>query len=387
MLQVFPLGSVVNPVRPPSKALMKQVGEDPLVNDWLIATSEIPQTRAVYVEHLARFLGWCDWTPAQLLAVKKAALKEGEPFSDVERHLREYHEALRLQGYAGKSRSKLIAAVYSFIQSRGYMIPRKLLRLDQADKLEMRVPTRQEVELFVQYAHGLNKKLTYTMMTDSPCRPRVFPAIRWNWLEPEWWTKDVIHVNLPKQFRPATHGGPKKFEPICFFGPKTIDLLKQLRDSKIKAGKIPLETDRILHIHQDAMIAATRRDYKQLVALGLLRQSRIDEKNQPTEQPLTPKSWRKYQFNIIDSLTDISPEYRKMLKGRDLDTERYYSKQNVEKLREIYQTKIYPQLWTDTAVASPEEVEELREQVSQQGLQIETLETLVKELAHKAGIP
>lgn len=34
-----------------------------------------------------------------------------------------------------------------------------------------------------------------------------------------------------------------------------------------------------------------------------------------------------------------------MLKGRDLGVEKYYSKENVEKLREVYATKIYPLIW------------------------------------------
>jgi hypothetical protein len=71
----------------------------------------------------------------------------------------------------------------------------------------------------------------------------------------------------------------------------------------------------------------------------------------------------------------------------DLQTERYYSKENVEALRKIYREKIYPQLWTDTTNPSPEEIRNLHEQVSRQGLEIETLQGLVKQLALKAGIP
>ena len=49
----------------------------------------------------------------------------------------------------------------------------------------------------------------------------------------------MVHVSLPKQFRPMNQSGPKKFEPVCFFGPKAVNLLKQMREAKIRAGKIP----------------------------------------------------------------------------------------------------------------------------------------------------
>jgi len=322
--------------------------------------------------------------------LKREAMKAGDPRSDVEAKLKRYHETLRLMWYAGKSRAKMVAAVYSLIQSRGYTIPRKLIRLDMSDKTEMRVPEQAEVELFIQYAHGLERKLLYTMLTDSPCRPRVFPALRWNWLEPEWWMKDVIHVALPKQFRPKAQSGPRKFEPPCFLGPNSIQLLKQVRETRIKKGKVPLETDRILTMTSGAVVVAVRRDFNHLVKLGLVRASRRDEDGKLTEQPITPKSWRKYQFNIIDALTDISPEWRKMLKGRDLQTERYYSAPNIEALRTIYREKIYPRLYANANGPNPEELkamakenEELSKRLDGQDLEIETLRSLVRQLAAK----
>ena len=34
-----------------------------------------------------------------------------------------------------------------------------------------------------------------------------------------------------------------------------------------------------------------------------------------------------------------------MLKGRDLGVEKYYSKENIENLREVYRSRVYPQIW------------------------------------------
>lgn len=281
------------------------------------------------------------------MELKREAMKQGEPISEVERQIKRFNETLRIMGYAGKSRSKAIASVYSFIQSKGYVIPKRLIRMNMADKFTMRVPEREEIEFFLQYAKGLERKLLYTLMTETPCRPRVFPALRWNWLEPDWWRKDVVHISLPKEFRPSNTGGPKKFEPICFIGPRGIKLLKQLREAKIKSGKIPMDTDRILSLTYPGMTIAIRRDYETLVKLGLIRSSRTDEEGKLTEQAISAKSWRKYHFNIIDAIPDISPEWRSMLKGRDLKMERYYSKENIEQLRDVYGTKIYPKLWSD----------------------------------------
>ena len=93
--------------------------------------------------------------------------------------------------------------------------------------------------------------------------------------------------------------------------------MKQVREARrIRTRTVPAATDRILPYTQDTAQIAVNRDFNHLVQLGLIRPTRKDQENKPLEQPISPKSWRKYQFNIIDSLTDISPEWRLMLKGR-----------------------------------------------------------------------
>jgi hypothetical protein len=364
------------PVAKVTDQFLAQVAKDPDVQDWLISASEHDQTRGEYLEHLARFLAWAGWTPGQLWDLKREAMKRGEPLSEVEKRLRRYHEALRRMGYAGKTRAKLVAAVYSFIGSKGYPIPRKLIRLDMADKLMMRVPEREEIETFLHYARTPEKKLYYTMTTDCPCRPRVFPALRWSWLEEKWMNLPVIHIPLPKEFRPQTQGGPRKFEPPCFLGPRSVSLLKQVHEAKVLAGKPPKDTDHILPYTQDAWQITVARDFNYLTRQGLIRPSRTDEQGELIEQPITPKSWRKYQFNIIDAIPDISPEWRKMLKGRDLQTERYYSKENIEALRKIYREKIYPQLWTDTTALSAEKMKSLEEKIETLTQKVQILEEI-----------
>jgi hypothetical protein len=61
-----------------------------------------------------------------------------------------------------------MAALYSFLGSKGYTVKRKLIRLDMSCKLEMRVPSQEEVQLFLEYAKGIKKKLLYTLMTETP---------------------------------------------------------------------------------------------------------------------------------------------------------------------------------------------------------------------------
>jgi len=369
------VSQVDRPARPVGKAFLERLAEDPDVQDWLISVTQHERTRAEYLDYFGRFLHWTGWTPRQVVELKRAALKEGEPISQVEREIKRFHETLRVMGYAPKSRSKAVASIYSYIQSKGYPIPKRLVHLDMSDKYEMRVPERSEVELFVQYASTLERKLLYTMLPETPCRPRVFPAMRWNWLEQEWWTKDIIHVSLPKQFRASNQGGPKKFEPICFLGPRSIELMKQVREARIRAGHPPLENSSVLGCTYDAMLVAIRRDYQDLIKNGLIRESRKDEQGHPLEQQITPKAWRKYQFNIIDALVDISPEWRKMLKGRDLQTERYYSRENVEALRKIYRERIYPQIWSDLAAAhESEKMKDMREEIDKLKLAVRMLE-------------
>ena len=278
--------------------------------------------------------------------------------------LKLFHEAMRLQGFAGKTRAQGVSAIRTFIEVKGYPMPKKLVKLDLSNDKETRYPTQAEVDLFLEYARGIQKKLAYTMMIDCPCRPRVFPMMRWSWLESEWWTKDVVHVSLPKGLRPGTQGAARKFEPVCFFGPRTISLLKQYREAEISHGRVPQETDRILKVNYDGLRATISRDRKTLETLKQIRPSKRDEKGRLTEQPLTIKSWRKYGFNAIDALTDISPEYRKMLKGRDLHTEKYYSQENITNLRNIYRTRIQPALWPNTTTTTEsEQVKTLREEL------------------------
>jgi hypothetical protein len=375
--------SLVGVVRKLPVDFTEALRKDPDVVDWLISVTENEDTKEGYVRQLAKFLLWTGWTVQDLFRIKQEALRKGEPMSEVETKIKRFMEALREEKYSGKYRAYALASIGSLLNSKGFILKRKLVRVDSSPKLEMRVPERAEVEHFIEYAPTLERKLLYTILTDTPCRPRVPTALRWNWLESEWWEKGVIHVSLPKQFRPAPGAGPRKFEPICFLGPKTVELLKQYRQAKIRAGKVPLETDRILKVSYDGSLAAVRRDFDDLVELGLIRPSRKDPAGKPLEQPISPKSWRKYQFNIIDALVDISPEWRKMLKGRDLATEKYYSHENIEALRTIYREKIYPALWASTPTANPEEIKALTWKVANQEVVIENLDHLVRQLAAK----
>ncbi len=370
---------LVPPVPHVDHAFLANLAKDPVVIDWLIGVSEKPSTRQDYLVWLGRFLKWTSWVPTRIFELKREALMRGEPLCDVETQIRRFNEAMRRMGYAGLTRAQGIAALYSYVGSKGYTIKRKLVRFDMGTKMELRVPTQQEVECFVQYASTIEKKLMYTLQVETPCRPRVFTAMRWGWLEVDWWTNDVVHVALPREFRPGTQGGPKKFEPISFIGPKSITLLKQIREVKIKKGQVPLPTDTILGYTYAAMRAQISRDYIDLVKLNLVRPSRRTEKGELIEQPISAKSWRKYQFNIIDAIPDISPEWRKMIKGRDLQTERYYSQENIEELRKIYREKIYPRLWGDGATRSTEEFKSLQEKVSE-------LEFVVRMLQDASGL-
>jgi hypothetical protein len=362
-----------------SEEYVAKLAKDPLVDDWLVGVTENANTRSDYLDSFGRFIQWSGWTPSQIVQMKRAAMREGEPFSELERGVKRFHETLRQMGYAGKTRARDLAAISSFITSKGYTLPKKLIRIDISDKYEIRVPTQEEIELFIQYAGSLDRKLLYALMTDSPCRPRVFPSLRWNWLEENWWEKDFIYVNLPKQFRPGPAGGPRKFEPPMFLGPRSLEYLKQIRDNHITAGHVPLPHDQILKFTQGNITVLISRDFKKLTRLNLIRPSRTDEKGNPAEQAITPKSWRKFQFNVIDACIDISPEWRKMLKGRDLATEKYYSQENIEALRKIYRDKIYPQLWTAMATTNPEELKALH-------LEVELLQQALQNLAAKVEV-
>lgn len=373
----------LRPVVPVSKDYVAQIAKDPAVQDWLFGVTENENTRNDYLDSFSRFLQWTGWTPNQIVQMKREAMREGEPFSELERTVKRFHETLRQMGYAGKTRARDLAAISSFITSKGYTLPKKLVRIDISDKYDIRVPTQHEIELFLQYAGSLDRKLLYALMTDSACRPRVFPALRWAWLEEGWWEKDYVYVNLPKQFHPGPAGGPRKFEPAMFLGPRSLGYMKQIRDNHIKAGHVPLAQDLILRFTYGNITVLVSRDFKKLTKLNLIRPSRTNEKGIPNEQAITPKSWRKYQFNIIDALTDISPEWRKMLKGRDLGTEKYYSQENIQALRAIYRDKIYPKLWANPNAPNPEEMKALTWKVANQDVVIENLTRLIHQLAAK----
>jgi hypothetical protein len=98
------------------------------------------------------------------------------------------------------------------------------------------------------------------------------------------------------------------------------------------------------------------------------------------EEGISPKSFRKFVFNIIDSLEGISPEWRAMLKGRDLGVEKYYSKENIEALRKIYRDKIYPAIWGRSESKKPQTREDLLEYLA------ENLGEIEKLLAEREGV-
>jgi hypothetical protein len=300
---------LVPPVPHVDPAFLGELAKQPPVIDSLIGVSDKPSTRQDYLNWLSRFLKWTGWAPSRMFELKREAMMRGEPFCEVETQIRRFNEAMRRMGYAGLTRAQAIAALYSYVGSRGYTIKRKLVRFDMGTKMELRVPTQNEVECFVQYASTIEKKLMYTLQVEAPCRPRVFTAMRWGWLETDWWTNNIVHVTLPRELRPGTQGGPKKFEPICFLGPKSVKLLKQIREAKIGIGHVPLPTDTVLGLTYAAMRAQVSRDYLDLVKMNIIRPSRRDEKGELIEQPISAKSWRKYQFNIIDAIPDISPEW------------------------------------------------------------------------------
>jgi hypothetical protein len=168
---------LVPPIELVSHGFLAGLAKDPLVVDWLIGVSEKPGTRQDYLNWLGRFLKWTGWGPGRVFDLKREALMRGEPLCEVETQIRRFNEALRRMGYAGLTRAQGISAIYSYVSSGGYTIKRKLVRFDLGTKMEMRVPTQQEVESFIQYASTIEKKLMYTMQVEAPCRPRVFTAV------------------------------------------------------------------------------------------------------------------------------------------------------------------------------------------------------------------
>jgi hypothetical protein len=277
-------------------------------------------------------------------------MMRGDPIGEVEDALRDFYIALNTgsysqaktsrKKYAPKTSSLAVTACCSFLRAHGFPVPRRFIRMSQDTQKEIRRMEREEVESVILHAGSLEKKTLLTVMAECPARPRVFPEWRWGWLEKDWHKRDVAHVWLPKKYRPNSKGGPVKFEPICFIGPRGIEMLKKLHDSLAEKG---IQSVNDAKLFPSCSYRALNSSFKSACAraakLGDLRSSEGNEEN------ITPKSFRKFIFNIIDDLEGISPEYRTMLKGRDLGVEKYYSKTNIEALRRIYGEKIYPAIW------------------------------------------
>jgi len=133
-------------------------------------------------------------------------------------------------------------------------------------------------------------------------------------------------------------------------------MLKQLHDQRIREGRPPTPNARIF-------LSLTRRIMSKTVEIACRRATESGEfpPRAENEEDITPKSFRKSIFNIIDSLEGISPEWRSMLKGRDLGIEKYYSKENIEALRKIYRERIYPAIWGSSGSKKAQTREELSE--------------------------
>jgi hypothetical protein len=308
------------------------------------------------------------WTPQEILGVKRQNMLDGKPMGQVEDALRDFYFMLgtaaplpppgrpRKKAYAHKSRSLAVTATYSFLGAHGFRVPKKLIRLSQETEKGIRLLERKEIEGLISQAGTLEKSSLFTVMAECPARPRVFPAMRWGWLEEDWYKRDVVHISLPKQFRPARGGGPVKFEPVCFVGPRGVSMLKKLRDELIRQGRPPLPSARIFpSCPYKTILHSMGTAYGRAALISDVR-SRVDDEE--TEK-ITPKSFRKFIFNIIDGLKGISPEWRAMLKGRDLGVEKYYSKENIEALRKIYQEEIYPAIWDSSGGKKPQTHEDV----------------------------
>jgi len=323
---------------------------DPLrykeVKEWLDAVTEKAMTRMGYTRSMALFLEFTGWTPEKILQIKKEGLKRGERKTEVEskiiEFLRHLQQVKKPTGEGGYSPGTVVAArtaLGSFLSYHGHELPKKFIRLSQDLAKETRVPEQNEIEAMIQYSPNLEVKALLTIAADTPCRSRVFVAMEWSWLEPGWEEKDIAHIQIPRKLRP-TESGPKKFEPIAFIGKKGIAILQQLKSKRFGTEEA---TGRIFPFTPDWFQMMPTRVFEKTVKQKAIRPSA------PNEQAITLKSFRKYSFNVIDALRDISPEWRNMLKGRDLGVEKYYSKEYIEKLREVYKTKIYPAIWKEQA--------------------------------------
>jgi len=310
------------------------------VKEWIDAITEKFWTRTGYLRAMGRFIEFTGWTPKEMLEIKAAGLKEGKIKTELEGKIVEFIRTMQREGkqrgegkYAPGSVIQFRTAIGSFLSYHGFQLPRKFMKLGKALLKRMRDPELDEVEAMIQYATNLQVKALLTIAAECPCRSRVFEALQWDWLEEGWENKDVAHIQLPTRFRPE-ESGPKKFEPIAFIGRRSINILKQLAE---KAGR----KGRVFPYSRHWFVEMPEKVYGRAVREHAIRPSAADE------QPITFKSFRKYVFNAIDACRDISPEWRSMLKGRDLGVEKYYSKENVEKLREVYRTTVYPEIWRE----------------------------------------
>jgi integrase len=339
----------------PSKAFRAKLAKDPLVTEWLAAIAAKAGTYRAYMRGLASFCLYTGWSPEEIIALKRKAMKRGEPIGEVEVALRQFYVAVKAAEYADKSSSQIMTACYSFLNSHGFPVPKKLIMISQAVESEIRVLEPKEVEAIIAQAGSLEKATLFTLMAECPARPRVFFELQWSWLEEDWYERDVAHIWLPRHFRPPRGGRTMKFEPICFIGPCGIAMLKKLRDRLIGEGHPPIPNAEIFAFrsHRTAIYNALETARDRAVGLSLLRAQKDGEER------LSPKSFRKFVFNIIDSLEGISPEYRAMLKGRDLGVEKYYSKANIEALRKVYREKVYPAIWDSSGGKKPQTREDV----------------------------
>ncbi len=349
----------------PSPEACTELAKNPLVKRWLFSRSNNEATQDLYTWWFTAFCLFTKWSPEEILRIKREALKQGEPVSKVEDALRDFYYELttvppregfsrKKKGYSNKSRALALTASYSFLTAHGFSVPRKLIYLDQTTEKEIRVLDTAEVESIVTHAVTREKRAILTVMSECPARPRVFPELQWGWLESDWYKLRVVHVSLPKKFRPKRGGRSLKFEPICYVGPRGIEMLRQLRDQRIKEGRPPTPNARIFLSLTHRVMETTVR-----VACRRAKKSGALAPRAENEEEITPKSFRKFIFNKIDSLQGISPEWRAMLKGRDLGVEKYYSKENIEALRKIYREKIYPAIWGSAESKKPQTREDL----------------------------
>jgi len=346
------------------------------VQEWLEAVTERATTRKNYIRAMGRFMDFTGWTPKQMLEIKQQGLKQGNPRTEVESKivafLRQLQRTRKIVGEGEYSAGEVAGAktaLGSFFAFHGFQLPKKLIRLSTAAAMAIRVPEQAEIEAMINYAGGVEAKALLTVAAECPCRPRAFMGMEWSWLEPGWESKDAVHIQIPPSLRP-TESGPKKFEPIAFIGRRGVQILKQL---KAKQGEAK---GRIWPYTPEWFIITPSRIYQRAVAEQAIRPSG------PAEQPITLKSFRKYVFNAIDSARDISPEWRAMLKGRELGVEKYYSKENIEKLREVYMSKIYPLIWK-AEVRELTRLDRLRQQLEDWGYKPDEIlrEEGVKKLA------